>query len=173
MNKHLAMVREFHAAYQVPQPEFGQIEQLSDMDIIFGQALLMEEASRLFYAFKDGELADILAGLVNLGYAALTVIALEGKDAGKTEISWPHDGRVISIMQRVTEQIKQCAAGKHSAYSDMYGLSAQLARDFLNADFDKAFQAVHDSRMKTLAQREQDVGPMTFITPDLSDSLFE
>ena len=171
MNKHLQLVREFHSAYSVPQAEFGQAGHIADMEIISRQALLLEEASELFKAFKRGEMADVLAGLVNLGYAALTVIALQGADVTETSVSWKHDGLVISIMRSISDRLNQCSSGKGEAYSALYFLCVQLARDFLNADFDKAFQVVHDSRMSAL--KEHPHPSKHFKTPDLSDCLFE
>lgn len=171
MNRHLQSVREFHAAYSVSQAEFGQEGHLADMEIISRQALLMEEASELFKAFKRGEMADVLAGLVNLGYAALTVIALQGEDVKETSVSWQHDGLVISIMRSVSDKVNQCSSGQSEAYSTLYCLCVQLARDFLNADFDKAFQVVHESRMAAL--KEHPHPSRHFKTPDLSDCLFE
>lgn len=172
MNKHLQSVREFHEAYSVAQAEFGAEGHLSDMDIITRQALLMEEGGELFYAFKRGEMAEVLAGFVNLGYAALTVIALQGGDVIEAPVTWKHDGLVISIMRTLSEKIHQCSSGKIEDYSALYCLCVHLARDFLNADFDKAFDVVHDSRMAEI--RASRVHPSKhFKTPDLSDCLFE
>lgn len=172
MNKHLQSVREFHSAYSVPQAEFGSAGHLSDMEIITRQALLMEEGGELFNAFKRGEMAQVLAGFVNLGYAALTVIALKGEDVVETPVTWKHDGLVISIMRTLSERIHCCSSGKVEEYSALYCLCLQLARDFLNADFDKAFQVVHDSRMAEI-QASRVHPSKHFKTPDLSDCLFE
>ena len=172
MNKHLQLVREFHAAYSVPQAELGQAGHLSDMDIITRQALLMEEGGELFTAFKRGEMAEVLAGLVNLGYAALTVIALQGEEVVEKPAGWKHDGFVISIMRSLSDKINQCASGQTEDYSALYCLCLQLARDFLNADFDKAFQVVHNSRMGA-AKEEKTQTSKHFKTPVLSDCLFE
>lgn len=171
MNKHLQSVREFHTAYSVPQAEFGQSEQLSDMEVISRQALLMEEGGELFQTFKKGDMAEILGGLVNLGYAALTAISKQGVDVSEQPVCWKHDGLVISIVRSVSDVIHQCSTGKSEAYSALYCLCQQLARDFLNADFDKAFQTVHDSRMAALQDHPHP--SRHFKTPDLSDCLFE
>ncbi len=171
MNKHLQQVRAFHTAYGVSQTEFGGSGHLSDMEIISRQALIMEEGSELFYAFKKGEMAEVLAGLVNLAYAGLTVVALKGEDVTSTEVSWKHDGLVITIMRSVSSKINGCVSGETADYSALYGLCVQLARDFLNADFDKAFQVVHENRLSALKEHPQP--SRHFKTPDLSDCLFE
>ncbi len=171
MNKHLLAVREFHDAYGVAQAEFGQPGHLADMEIVSRQALLLEETSELFNAFKRGDMAEVLAGLVNLGYAALTVIALQGEDVAETAVGWKYDGLIISIMRSVSDRVNQCASGKSEAYSALYCFCVQLARDFLNADFDKAFRVVHQSRMSAL--KEHPHPSRHFKTPDLSDCLFE
>ncbi|WP_305909480.1 nucleoside triphosphate pyrophosphohydrolase family protein [Methylomarinum sp. Ch1-1] len=171
MNEHLQLVREFHSAYSIPQAEFGQPEPLADMRIIAREALLMEEGSELFNAFKRGEMADILAGLVNLGYAALTGVALQGADVEEADASRKHDRLVIAIVRSLSDKINQCSSGKSTDYSALYRMCEQLARDFLNADFDKGFRVVHDSRMAALEEHPHP--SRHFKTPDLSDCLFE
>jgi len=172
MNNHLQLVREFHAAYAIPQAEFGQPGHLSDMEIITRQALLMEEGGELFNAFKKGDMAEVLAGLVNLGYAALTAVAMQGDDVVDEVVGWKHDGLVISLMRSLVDKINQCASGQTKDYSALYCLCVQLAKDFLNADFDKAFQVVHGSRMAAVDDQLLHASKC-FKTPDLSDCLFE
>lgn len=172
MNKHLQLVRDFHAAYSVPQAEFGSEGHLSDMEIITRQALLMDEGAELLNAFKRGDMAHVLAGLVNLAYASLTVVALQGCDVAEASVGWKHDGLVISIMRALSEKIHASSSGKSEDYSALYCLCVQLTRDFLNADFDKAFEVVHDSRLAEIQTHR--VHPSKhFKTPDLSDCLFE
>ncbi len=172
MNEHLKLVRAFHAAYFISQAEFGETEELSDMEIISCQELLMAEGSELFKAFNKGDLVDILAALVNQAYAALTAVAMQGKDVDVTSVHWKHDGFVISIIRCLSEQIHCCTSGKSSDYSGLYCLCERLTRDFLNADFDKAFQRVHNCRMKEIKERKIQTSKH-FATPDLSDCLFE
>ncbi len=172
MNKHLQLVREFHVAYAISQAEFGQRRHLSDMEIITRQSLLMAEASELFNAFKKGDMAEVLAGLVNLGYAALTAVAMQGENVAEETVGWKHDGLMISLMRSLADKINQCTSGQTKDYSALYCLCVQLARDFLNADFDKAFQVVHDSRIAAVADQLLHISKH-FKTPDLSDCLFE
>ena len=80
MNKHLNLVREFHDAFSFPQSEHGVNVQLSEMDVIMRQALLMEEGSELLKAIKAGDMVDILAGMIDLAYCALGAIAIQGAD---------------------------------------------------------------------------------------------
>jgi hypothetical protein len=56
---------------------------LSDMDIIMRQALLMEAGSEIFKAIKAGEMAEILAGLIDLSYSALGAIAMRRRGCDK------------------------------------------------------------------------------------------
>jgi hypothetical protein len=60
-------------------------------------------------------------------------------------------------------------------------LCVYLPRSFINADFDKAFQMVHDSKMSRLGKSgkltnenaEEILKSKFFKTPDLSDCLYE
>ncbi len=151
MNKHLKLVREHHQACSFKQAKFGEIGHVSDMEIIIRQAMLMEAASLLFNAIKSGEMVEILSGLVNLSYVALGAVAVSGEDVTESSLSWQHDGYVISIVRLMSDKIGQCANGNPNAYSEVYQLCVLLTRNFLNADFDKAFQVVHDHHMKHLS----------------------
>ncbi|MFU8789469.1 MAG: nucleoside triphosphate pyrophosphohydrolase family protein [Methylobacter sp.] len=162
MNKHLKLVREFHDAISLPQAEPGENRHLSDMDIVMRQALLMDEGSAVFKAIKAGEMVQILLGLVNLAYCALGALALCGGDVTERPVNWRHDGFVVSLMRTLSEQINRCASGHADDYSALYCLCAHLSGRFINADFDKAFQMVHDGKLSKPAK-----------TPDLSDCLFE
>lgn len=162
MNKHLKLVREFHDACSFPQAEQGVNRHLSDMDIVEHQALLMEAGSAVLKAIKTGEMVGILAGLVNLAYDALRAIARRGDDVTDHPVTWRHDGFILSIMRILSDKINQCTSGSSDDYSEVYGLCAHLTRSFINADFDKAFQMIHDSKMSHQAK-----------APDLSDCLYE
>ena len=151
------------------------------MDIIMRQALLMEEGSDLLRAIKSGDMVAILAGMINLSYCALGAIAIEGADVLDRPVSWQHDGFVISLMRLFSDKINNCASGSADNYSDVYCLCVYLSRSFINADFDKAFQMVHDSRMSRLDKsgKLSDENPEEiqkskfFKIPDLSDCLYE
>ena len=180
MNKNLKLVREFHAAFSFPQAEHGDIVRLSEMDIILHQALLMEEGSELFKALKAGDMVEILAGMINLSYSALSAIATEGSDVLDRPVSWRHDGFIISLMRLFSDKINNCASGSPDDYSEVYCLCAYLSRSFINADFDKAIQMVHDSKMSQLdksGKRTENVDEILkskfFKTPDLSECLYE
>lgn len=153
MNKHLALVKEL---------EPGESRHLSDMDIVMRQALLMEDGSAALKALKAGEMVHILTGLVNLAYCALGAIALHGGDVIEHPVSWRHDGFVVSLMRMLSDKINACSSGNVDDYSAIYCLCVHLSRSFINADFDKAFQRVHQSKLLKSAK-----------APDLSDCLFE
>lgn len=162
MNKHLKLVREFHDACSLPQAEQGANVRLSDMDIVMRQALLMDEGSAVLKAIKTGDMVEILAGLVNLAYCALAGIAMQGDDVTDHPATWRHDGFVVSIMRILSEKINNCSSGGTDGYSEVYCLCSHLASSFINADFDKAFQMVHDGKISKQAK-----------APDLSDCLYE
>lgn len=181
MNKHLKLVREFHDAFSFPQAEFGAKVELSEMAIIIHQALLMEDGSNVLKALYGGDMVEILNGLVDLAYCSLDAVAMQGEDAKDIPISWRHDGHVISLMRLLSEKINQCSSGETDHYSEIYCLCIHLSRSFINADFNKAFQAVHENYMSRLDesrksgfQNVQEVrkSPM-FNPPDLSDYLYE
>ena len=181
MNKHIKLVREFHEVFSHPQTEQGASDHLSDMDIIMRQALLMEGGSQTLKAIKAGDMVLILSGLVNLAYFALAAIALRDKDVVEHSVSWRHDGFVISVMRLLSDKINQCTTGSADHYSDVYCVCVHLTNSFLNADFDKAFQKVHQynlSQTITTSRSLYDIledpkktSPMS--APDLSDCLFE
>ena len=181
MNKHLKLVREFHDALSLPQAAHGENFKLSEMAIIMRQALLMAEGSELFRAIKAGDMVEILAGMVNLSYSALGAIAIEGADVLDRPISWQHDGFVISLMRLFSDKINNCASGSPDNYSEVYCLCVYLSRSFINADFDKAFQMVHDSKMsrldktgKLISENAEEIRKSKFFkVPDLSDCLYE
>jgi hypothetical protein len=181
MNKHLKLVREFHDAFSFSQAEQGANFRLSEMDIIMRQALLMEEGSVLFRAIKAGDMVEILSGMIDLAYCALGAIAIKGADVSDQPVSWRHDGFVISLMRLFSDKINHCASGSPDDYSDVYGLCVYLSKSFINADFDKAFQMVRDSKMSRLGKSsnlpvenaEEILKSKFFKTPDLSDCLYE
>ncbi|TAK64776.1 nucleoside triphosphate pyrophosphohydrolase family protein [Methylobacter sp.] len=162
MNKHLKLVREFHDSFSIPQAEHGANERLSDMEIVMNQALLMDGGSAVLKAIKAGEMVEILAGLVNLAYCALAGIAMQGDDVLDQPVTWRHDGFILSIIRILSDRINSCTSGITDDYSAVYCLCAHLSTSFVNADFDKAFQMIHDAKMSKEAK-----------TPDLSACLFE
>jgi hypothetical protein len=162
MNKHLKLVREFHDTFSLPQAEYGANTRLSDMDTVEHQALLMMEGSAVLKAIKTGEMVEMLAGLVNLAYYALDAIAIRGSDVTDRPVTWRNDGFVISIMRILSDKINNCTSGGADAYSDVYCLCVHLTSNFINADFDKAFQMIHDSKLSKQAK-----------APDLSECLYE
>ena len=181
MNTHLKLVREFHDAFSFHQAEHGANRRLPEMDIIMRQALLMEEGSALLKAIKAGDMVEILAGMINLAYSALGAIAVQGADVLDRPVSWQHDGFIISLMRLFSNKINNCASGSPENYSEVYCLCVYLSRSFINADFDKTFQMVHDSKMSALDKtgklicenHEEILRSKFFKTPDLSDCLYE
>ena len=180
MNKHLKLVRDFHDAFSFPLAEKGVQTHLSDMDIIMHQSLLMEEGSEVMKAIKKGEMAEILAGLVELAYSALGAIAMRGEDVTDRPVSWQHDGYVISVMRLLSDKINNCTSGNTDHYSEVYCSCVHLARSFLNADFDKAFQVVHENNMTKLDESGKVIYEYAgkirklkpFKAPELSECLY-
>ncbi len=181
MNKHLKLVRELHDAFSFPQAGHGANAQLSDMDIIMRQALLMEQGSRVLKALKAGDMVEVLTELIDLSYYALGAIAMQGSDVTDQPVSWQHDGFVLSVMRILSDKINDCASGSAECYSEVYCLCVHLARSFINADFDKAFQFVHVYNISSLSESGKpihiDTGELQrselFTAPDLSDCLYE
>ncbi len=179
MNKHLQLVREFHDKFGIAQPKYPETAHLSDMDVVMRQALLMECGNETFKAMAVGDLAKILAGLVDLAYNALAAIACRGDDVVATSVKWRQDGSVLSVARVLSERINGCISGESVHYSALYAICEHLARGFVNADFDKAFQMVHGNLMtqtgkggtQNYEQRiERESLPEA---PDLSDALYE
>lgn len=162
MNKHLQLVREFNDAFSFPQAEQGAGVRLSDMDIVLHQALLMAAGATVLKALKAGDMVEILAALVNLAYGALAAIAMQGGDVADRPVTWRHDGFVLSIMRILSDKIHNCSSGSTDAYSEVYCLCAHLTGTFINADFDKALQMIHQGKMSGLLK-----------APDLSECLYE
>ncbi|MDO9268134.1 MAG: nucleoside triphosphate pyrophosphohydrolase family protein [Methylobacter sp.] len=162
MNKHLKLVREFHDTFSLPQAEHGANERLSDMDIVMRQALLMDEGSAVLKAIKAGDMVEILAELVNLAYCALGAIAIRGSDVTDRPVTWRHDGFILSIIRILSDRINNCTSGNTDDYSAVYCLCAHLSSSFINADFNKAFQMIHDGKIAKEVKE-----------PDLSACLFE
>jgi hypothetical protein len=162
MNKHLKLVCQLNDIEPFSQAVQSGNKHLSDMDIVMLQALLMNEGSAVLKAIKTGEMVEILSGLVNLAYYALSAIAMQGGEAVDRPITWRHDGFVLSVMRVLSDKINQCTSGKSVDYSEVYCLCIHLTRSFINADFDQAFQAIHAGKIAK-----------SVISPDLSDYLYE
>jgi hypothetical protein len=162
MNKHLKLVREFNDACSYSQAVHGTNTRLSGMDVVVRQALLMDEGSATLKAIKSGDMVEILAGLVNLAYCALGAVAMQGDDVSDRPVTWRPDGFVVSIMRILSDKINHCTSGSTDDYSEVYGLCCHLTRNFINADFDKAFQMIHDAKLAKAVK-----------APDLSECLFE
>jgi len=181
MNEHLQLVVEFHEKLSFPMAEPGTMPHFPDMEVIRYQSLLMETGSEVLKAIMAGEMAEIMLGLANLAYVSLSGIARQGRDVIEQPISWRQDGFVLSVMQIVSDKINQCSSGSVMNYSALYCLCIHLARGFVNADFNKAFQMIHhhylfrlensgesfyDDTDKLRKSKLQDA-------PDLSESLYE
>ena len=169
MHKHLQLVREFHEKFGIPQAEFAETAHLSDMDIVMRQALLLACGSETFNAIAEGDLVKILAGLVDLAYNALAAVAGRGEDVVGVSVNWRQDGSVLSVMRVLSDKINQCASGETIHYSALYNLCEQLARGFINADFDKAFRLVHQHIIAQAGGGQHSLGQH----PDLSAALYE
>lgn len=171
MNAHLQQVEAFRARFGFPKAD----EHVSEMEIILRQAWLMDAGKYLLLALRRGDMADILARLTALAYLALHAIARENGELKKEPVTWRHDGSVASIMRLLGEKIQACSSGRAEDYSALYCSAAQLASSFLNADFDKAFDAFHQYQLQVGSPytssnaAEIDCGRV----PDLSDCLYE
>lgn len=176
MNKHLKLVRAFNDTLSLSQAEYGANGHLSDMDIVMRQALLMEEGSAVLKAIKAGDMVELLAGLVRLAYYALGAIAIRGDDVVERPVTWQHDGSVVSLMCTLTEKINSCTSGSTEDYSAVYCLCIHLTRSFINADFDQAFQMLHDGNLSAWTN-SADAGEVQKLTlsksTDLSECLYE
>jgi hypothetical protein len=179
MHKHLARVREFHDRFGVVQAPHTESTHLTDMDIVMRQALLLECGSDTFKAIAMGDIAKILAGLADLAYNALAAIACRGDNVLNVSVAWRQDGSELTVTSLLSEKIHQCCSGDTIHYSALYALCEQLARSFINADFDRAMQLLHEHIMTQAAtgstqnyekQLHQEILPTT---PDLSAALYE
>ena len=180
MNAHLKSVKDFHQALSIPR---GVVEggRLSDKDVINYQAMLMETGSELLKAMRAGEMPEMLLGLVELAYVALAAIAKQDGDVGDKPAPWHLDWTLLSVVKVVSDKINACSVGQAGAYSDMYFLCIDLATNFVNADFDKAFETIHGNNMERIAisgkciydDSENLRQRKLHKAPDLSDCLYE
>lgn len=173
MNEHLKLVRAFHESRNLPQAAHGIPKNLSDMDIILRQSLLMNAGSETLAGLKAGDMVAILAGLAELAYYALGGIALQGRDVIEEPVLWRHDGFVLSVMQLLSDKINRCATGDVGPYSEVYCLCAHLAKNFINADFDKTLRMIHNQNMSRPDESRNNRPEKLPKAPDLSDCLFE
>ena len=164
MNKHLQQVRDFHRKFGINQPGDGETGHLSDMEIVMRQALLLDCGSETYRAIASGDLIKILAGLVDLSFNALAAIASRGDELVAVSANWRQDGSVLSVMRVLSEKINQCTSGETVHYSGLYAICVHLTQRFVNADFDEAFQLVHQHLMSGRGDTER---------LDLSPALFE
>ena len=179
MNKHLTLVREFHEKFSIAQPVYPETMHLSDMDIVMRQALLLECGSETFKAIAVSDQSKTLAGLVDLAYNALAAIACRGDDVIPVSVSCRQDGSALSPVKTLSEKINDCTSGDTVHYSTLYSLCMHLAANFIGADFDKAFQIVHNNLLTqeghgVAKNYEQRIQQETLSkAPDLGDALFE
>lgn len=180
MNKHLQLVRDFHKQLGMDQSEQAEAAHLSEIDIVMHQALLMGCGNETFKAIYVGDLPKILAGLIDLSYYALSAIVCKSEKVIVTSGIWQHDISMLTIMRILSDKINNCSSGESVHYSALYTLCEELVRGFLNADFDQAFQIVHNNAMKHAVGRipahniEQRIERASLpVAPDLSETFFE
>jgi hypothetical protein len=164
MHKHLALVKTLQTGQEAYNGQFPDIE------IILTQAILMEAGSATFKAFKSAEMADFLAGLVSLAYTSLQVFALHNQEIIENTGAGYQIYQKLAIMQLLSEKIHQCSSGEAAHYAELYYCCANLASGYLNANFDKAFQAYHEWRKTYLNSATGLVKPQL---PELTDCLYE
>jgi hypothetical protein len=141
MHHNLALVKAFQTSSQAVTNETPHV---SEMDIILFQALLMEAGSATFKAMKSGELEGILAGVIALAYTSLQAFAAQDKELGENQDGFHQEYQLCPIMRQLSDKIQHCSSGQAEHYAELYHLCAYLTSSFLNADFDKAFQAYHE-----------------------------
>ncbi len=167
MNPHLALIKTTEPGFKCTDIEVSGI---SDMNLIFSQALLMDAGSLIFKAIKSGELADILAGMVALAYAALQALSFQDHDVEDNFGERRQEYQLLAIMRLLSEKIHHCSSGTAKNYSELYHLCEQLSSGFLNADFDKAFNAYHG----WYKDNESHIrNPAKSNLPDLTDCFYE
>jgi len=162
MNKHLKLVREYNDTFSISQAKPGASEQLHDLDIVMRQALLMDEGSAVLKSIKAGDMVQILAGLANLAHCALGPVAMRGDEVTDCPVTWRYDGLILSVLRVLSDKINSCTSGRTEDYSNVYCFCAYLASTFINADFNRAFQLIHDGKMSKSDK-----------IPELSECLFE
>ncbi|CAG7855974.1 hypothetical protein MCAMS1_00301 [biofilm metagenome] len=174
MHQHLTLIINRQPAQSSGQG--ASPTRLSDMDIIFTQALLMDAGSASFKAIKAGEIEGILARLVAIAYTALEPLAKLGCDvaeyAGENRLSY----QMLDIMRQLSNKINDCSSGEASHYSVLYHVCSHLATDFLNADFDKAFRVYYAWRISYLDSDDEDtIQSLTYKSklPVLTDCFYE
>ncbi|WP_347987026.1 nucleoside triphosphate pyrophosphohydrolase family protein [Methylomonas sp. AM2-LC] len=179
MHKHLERVREFHDKFGIVQALHTETTHLADIDIVMRQALLMECGSETCKALAIADNTQILAGLADLAYNALAAIACRGDDVQNVSVAWRQDGSILTVMRLVSEKIHLCSSGDTVHYSVLYTLCEQLARGFINADFDLAIQLLHEHIMTQASKSssqpvEQHLQQeILATTPDLSTAFYE
>ncbi len=154
------------------QTEFnkGQGSEVTDMDLIVSQALLMDAGSATLKAIKSGELAEILLGLVRMAYRALAGLTLHNDADLDAPATMPNDYLMLAIMRQLSKNIAGCASGSPKDYSSLFCYCAHLSTDFINADFDKAMHIYHQWRIAQPVSNRDDPNNKF---PDLSGCLFE
>jgi hypothetical protein len=147
MNTHLQLVREFHQQFGIAQADAQSSQALSDMDIVMRQALLLACTRETFEAIAEGDMPQLLAGIIDLAYNALAAIACRGDNVMAGTGSWRQDGSVLSLVKALSDKVNACTSGETVDYSALYRLCQQITQGFINADFDGAFRQVHASLM--------------------------
>lgn len=173
MNTHLALVKSLQANRATSKEQSANI---SDMDIIFSQALLFEAGGKTLKAFKSGVIGDILAGLVALSYAALEALSLQSGEIELGSFKGKPQYHLLAIMRLLSQSITDCASGRAEHYAMLYQICSHLATDFLNADFDKAFKVYHEwLKADQIFGGASDILPnlISANVPDLTDCLYE
>lgn len=179
MQNHLELVRDFHKKLLGSLPDKAQ--PLSEMDVVYFQALLIHAGSTTFNAFKSGDMSHILSSVTHLAYVALAAIAKQSGSLCASHAPHHRDWLVLPVMQQISAQINDCSDGKCESYSELYVLCQQFARDFINADFDKAFRSLHQHYLERLKKDRQSFysdAQAAYTSdvhrfPDLSECLFE
>ena len=139
------------------------------MGVILTQAALMESGSTALKAIKSGEIACILAGFVAMAYISLEILAAMGANTIERGNETHQAYQIIAIMRLISDKIHRCSSGQIDAYAGPYYLCADLAKNFLNADFDKALRAYCDWHKTHVFDPDESKLAASRNYPDLSD----
>lgn len=143
MHKHLQRVREFHQQFAIAQADYGDNLQPSDTDILSRQALLQACNSETTSALAAEHMPKVLEGLLDLAFNALAAIAYSGENLVSTGAKWRQDGSELSVARALSDKVNQCLSGEAVHYSALYNLCQQVALQFVQADFDAAFEDLY------------------------------
>ena len=161
INKHLAMVRAFHEAFNYTQAE----HETSGLIVMpnktrFGRmSFIAEELAEILGAIASGDRVEQLDGAVDLAYFALGTLAIIGCNVsgGITSGRDQPLQALVGATNRVLRTLSfyeedDTRRDLSEALSFLYLCSVNFADRFVGADFDAAFEEVQRSNMSKLGE---------------------